>query len=159
MSSEPTFDVTEIKAFVPAKDFALSKQFYRDIGFTKATDGGGVAYFHIYHASFLLQDFCTEPLAENFMMHMLVEDVETWWNRMNEGGVVARYGVKLSNIELQPWRMRDFCITDPSGVLWRIGQNVKWPTPLGKTCEGRHRPWPTPQEPPSATKVRSRENR
>jgi hypothetical protein len=24
----------------------------------------------------------------------------------------------------QPWRMRDFVLYDPSGVLWRIGQNT-----------------------------------
>ena len=29
--------ITEIKAFVPAKDFALSKQFYQDLGFTLAS--------------------------------------------------------------------------------------------------------------------------
>jgi uncharacterized glyoxalase superfamily protein PhnB len=120
----PSLQVTEIKAFVPAKDFERSKQFYRDIGFTLASEGGGVAYLHFEHSSFLLQDFCTESLAENFMMHMLVKDVEAWWNRVNESGVVAKYGAKLSNIEVQPWRMRDFCVTDPSGVLWRIGQNV-----------------------------------
>ena len=74
----PSLQVTEIKAFVPAKDFERSKQFYRDIGFTLASEGGGVAYLHFEHASFLLQDFCTESLAENFMMHMLVKDVEAW---------------------------------------------------------------------------------
>jgi uncharacterized glyoxalase superfamily protein PhnB len=58
------------------------------------------------------------------MMHMLVEDVEAWWSRINDRGVVAKYGVNISGIETQPWRMRDFCVTDPSGVLWRIGQNV-----------------------------------
>jgi uncharacterized glyoxalase superfamily protein PhnB len=120
----PSLRVTEIKAFVPAKNFERSKQYYRDIGFTVASEGGGIAYFRFEHASFLLQDFCAESLAENFMMHMLVEDVEAWWNRINDSGVAAKYGVKLSNIELQPWRMRDFCLTDPSGVLWRIGQNV-----------------------------------
>jgi hypothetical protein len=36
--------VTEIKAFVPAKDFERSKSFYRDIGFTMASEGGGVPY-------------------------------------------------------------------------------------------------------------------
>jgi uncharacterized glyoxalase superfamily protein PhnB len=116
--------VTEIKAFVPSKNFELSKRFYKDIGFTMASEGGGVAYFHIDGASFLLQDFCAESLAENFMMHMLVEDVEAWCNRLNDSGVVASYGVTVTDIELQPWRMRDFCFTDPSGVLWRIGQNV-----------------------------------
>jgi uncharacterized glyoxalase superfamily protein PhnB len=58
------------------------------------------------------------------MMHMLVADVDAWWDRLNASGVAAQYGVTLSAIELQPWRMRDFCLTDPSGVLWRIGQNV-----------------------------------
>jgi uncharacterized glyoxalase superfamily protein PhnB len=116
--------VTEIKAFVPAKDFALSKQFYRDVGFTMASEGGGVAYFHVGEASFLLQDFCADGFAENFMMHLLVADVDAWWTRVDASGVVARYGVTLSPIEQQPWRMRDFCLTDPSGVVWRIGQNT-----------------------------------
>lgn len=67
--------VTEIKAFVPSKNFELSKQFYTDLGFTMASEGGGIAYFHLGHVSFLL---------------------------------------------------RDFCLCDPSGVLWRIGQNTDW---------------------------------
>lgn len=116
--------VTEIKAFVPAKDFALSKQFYQDIGFTMASDGDGVAYFHYGNASFLLQDFCAESFAENFMMHILVADVEAWWETIHASGVQEKYGVRLTAIEAQPWRMRDFCLTDPSGVLWRIGQNT-----------------------------------
>lgn len=116
--------VVEIKAFVPAKDYELSKQFYKDLGFTMASDGGGVAYFHFGHVSFLLQDFCAESLAENFMMHILVEDVQAWWHHVHGSGVVSKYGVKVTDIETQPWRMRDFCVTDPSGVLWRIGQNV-----------------------------------
>jgi len=116
--------VVEIKAFIPAKNFELSKQFYQDIGFTMASNGGGIAYFHFEHASFLLQDFCAEALAENFMMHMLVKDVNAWWQRIKESSVTTKYGVTLSDIESQPWHMRDFCLTDPSGVLWRIGQNV-----------------------------------
>lgn len=116
--------VTEIKAFVPAKDFSISKNFYRDLGFTMASEGGGVAYFHFGLVSFLLQDFCAEGLAENFMMHILVEDVDAWWLHVQESGVVAKYGAKVTEIEVQPWRMRDFCLSDPSGVLWRIGQNT-----------------------------------
>lgn len=115
--------VTEIKAFVPSKNFALSKQFYQDLGFTLASEGGGVAYFHFGHVSFLLQDFCAESLAENFMMHILVEDVNAWWNHVQASGVLAKYGVSVTEPEDQPWRMRDFCLCDPSGVLWRIGQN------------------------------------
>lgn len=124
MNAAPNLRVAEIKAFVPAKDFERSKQFYKDLGFTMASEGGRVAYFRFGDASFLLQDFYARSLAENLMMHMLVEDVEAWWNHIKESEVAAKYGVKVTNIELQPWRMRDFCVIDPSGVLWRIGQNT-----------------------------------
>lgn len=116
--------ITEIKAFVPAKDFDISKQFYKDLGFTMASEGDGVAYFHFQNVSFLLQDFCAESLAENFMMHILVEDVDAWRNHVVASAVEAKYGVKVTPIEAQPWKMRDFCLFDPSGVLWRIGQNT-----------------------------------
>ncbi len=116
--------VTEIKAFVPSRDFEVSKQFYRDLGFTMASEGGGVAYFHFGHVSFLLQDYCAEGLAENFMMHILVEDVDAWWAHVQASGVIGRYGVRCTEMAVQPWRMKDFCLSDPAGVLWRIGQNT-----------------------------------
>jgi hypothetical protein len=72
------------------KNVDLSKQYYRDIGFTMTSDVGGVAYFHFEHASFLLQDSCAKATVENFMMHMLVKDVGAWWNRINDSGVVAK---------------------------------------------------------------------
>jgi len=115
----------ELKAFVPAKDFELSKRFYQDVGFTLASDTEGVAYLHHGDVSFLLQNFYEESLAKNLMMHLLVEDVQSWWDRLQEVGISAKYGVRIGNIELQPWAMRDFVLFDPSGVLWRIAQNVK----------------------------------
>lgn len=114
----------ELKAFVPAKDFALSKRFYADIGFTMASDGDGVAYFHHGVCSFLLQDFYDQALAENLMLHLLVEDVDAWHRHLCERGIDSTYGVRLGPIEQQPWRMRDFVLFDPSGVLWRIAQNT-----------------------------------
>ena len=114
----------ELKAFVPAKDFELSKRFYQDLGFTLASDGDGVAYFHHENVSFLLQNFYVKEFAENLMMHLLVEDVDAWKAKVDESGIATRYGVEISDVRLQPWRMRDFTLIDPSGVLWRIAQNV-----------------------------------
>ena len=121
----PNLRVTEVKAFVPARDFELSKQFYQDLGFTMASEGGGVAYFHHGHSSFLLQDFCVEDHIKNFMMHLLVESVDDWYHKISEAGLAGKYKVEVSAIKLQPWRMRDFTLLDPSGVLWRIAENVK----------------------------------
>lgn len=117
--------VTEIKAFVPSKNFELSKQFYRDLGFTMASEGGGIAYFHREHASFLLQDFCAESFAENFHMHLLVADADAWWRHVQASGVQQKYAVEVSPLEDQPWGMRDFCLHDPAGVVWRIGHNTR----------------------------------
>ncbi|MFZ5549373.1 MAG: VOC family protein [Pseudomonadota bacterium] len=114
----------ELKAFVPAKDFALSKRFYRDVGFTMASDSDGIAYFHHGDVSFLLQDFHEQGLAENLMLHLLVEDVDAWHHALAERDIAATYGVRIGPVEQQPWRMRDFVLFDPSGVLWRIAQNT-----------------------------------
>jgi hypothetical protein len=86
--------ITEIKAFVPSKNFELSKQFYQDLGFTMDSDDDGIAYFHFENVSFLLQDYCVTALAENFMMHILVEDVDAWWEQVRASGVVEKYGGK-----------------------------------------------------------------
>ena len=115
--------VLELKPFVPAKDFALSRRFYADLGFVEASEVGGVAYFHHGDASFLLQDFYDRSLAENLMLHLLVEDVSAWHARLAGVDIAGRYGVRQSEIVRQTWRMRDFTLTDPSGVLWRIAQN------------------------------------
>ena len=116
--------VVELKPFVPARDFALSRRFYAELGFTERSEVGGVAYFLHGETSFLLQDFYNKELADNLMLHLLVEDVDAWHASISSAGLAPRYGVKVSDIVQQPWRMRDFALWDPSGVLWRIAQNV-----------------------------------
>jgi uncharacterized glyoxalase superfamily protein PhnB len=39
-------------------------------------------------------------------------------------GLAEKYSVNVSEITEQPWGMLDFVLHDPSGVLWRFGQNV-----------------------------------
>jgi hypothetical protein len=119
-----TLRAIEIKAFVPAKDFTLSKRFHQDMGFELKSDTDGIAYFAHGEVSFLLQTFPVEGLATNLMMHLLVEDVDAWWARLSELRIAEAYDVKLTSVEQQPWRMRDFILFDPSGVMWRIAQNT-----------------------------------
>lgn len=114
--------VVEVKAFVPAKDFERSMAFYQALGFTRASVDDGIAYFHHGHASFLLQDFYVREHADNFLMHLLVEDVEAWHAMAK--AVARQFEVRIGEPEDQPWAMRDFVLFDPSGVLWRIGQNL-----------------------------------
>jgi catechol 2,3-dioxygenase-like lactoylglutathione lyase family enzyme len=117
-------DTLEIKAFVPAKDYELSKQFYQDLGFTMRSTSPEVSYFAYGDNSFLLQNYYVPELADNLMMHLQVVDVESWWAHVQASGVAQKYGTRLVPPADQPWRMRDFVVIDPSGVLWRIGQNI-----------------------------------
>lgn len=47
----------EIKPFLPAHDFNLSKRFYQALGFTIPWSDDTLAYVHHGHCSFLLQKF------------------------------------------------------------------------------------------------------
>ena len=117
-------NTVEIKAFVPARDMELSLAFYTAIGFEIGYSSETLAYLGHGETSFLLQKFYVAEHANNFMMHMLVENVDDWYANVLASGVVQKFGVRLEAPADRPWRIRDFVLTDPTGVLWRIGQNI-----------------------------------
>jgi hypothetical protein len=119
-----TLNTIDLKAFVPARDFELSKQFYQDLGFTISWSDSELAAIHHGNAAFLLQNFYVKDLADNFMMHLLVENLDAWWDNVNDRQIEHKYGVRILAPEQRAWRMRDFVIVDPSGVLWRIAENA-----------------------------------
>lgn len=123
MSEPDRLQTVEIKAFVPARDFERSLAFYSALGFTRASLGDGLAYFHHGSSSFLLQDFHVQDHTDNFMMHLLVSDVDAWHEHARVAA--AQFGTRIGEPEDQPWGMRDFVLWDPSGVLWRIAQNTR----------------------------------
>ena len=113
----------EIKTFVPAKDFNLSKRFYQDVAFDLAWSDEHLAYCRHGSSSFLLQNFYNEVHASNFMMHLLVEDVDAWWRQVQDQGLPTKYGVHAEP-PADRGSMRDFLLLDPTGVSWRVGQNL-----------------------------------
>jgi catechol 2,3-dioxygenase-like lactoylglutathione lyase family enzyme len=112
----------EIKAFVPATDFALAQRFYCALGFELPWVSDELAYVRHGHTSFLLQPFGDPNFARDFQMHLLVRNVDDW--HAMAAGVAAQFGVAIGALEDRPWGMRDFTLFDPSGVLWRIAQNI-----------------------------------
>ncbi len=113
---------TEIKAFVPARRYDISLRFYRELGATVVWDHGDLAHLRWGSAGFLLQDFAAPGLAENFVMHLLVPDLDAWWAAAEP--VARRHGVRSEAPAVRPWGLRDAVLLDPGGVLWRVAQ---WP--------------------------------
>ena len=116
--------VVEIKPFVPASDFERSISFYRALGFEVAWSSDSLAYIRLGDTSFLLQAFDEPGFAGNYVMHLLVENVDDWHAHVVAAHVAESYGVDVAQPEDRPWGMRDFTLHDPSGVLWRIAQNI-----------------------------------
>lgn len=114
----------ELKTFVPAKDFARSREFYQALGFNMPWSDDNMAYMHHGNSSFMLQNFYVREQAENFVMHLLVEDVAAWHRHLSAAGVAERFDVRMGELVDQPWGMREFVLFDPSGVLWHIAQNI-----------------------------------
>ena len=96
-----------------------------DLGFTIAWSDSDLAYLRCGDCSFLLQNFYHPDHAGNFMMHLLVADVEAWWRHVEETQLASKYDVRAEPPADRPWGMRDFTIVDPTGVLWRIAQNTR----------------------------------
>ena len=113
--------VLDLKAFVPAKDHALAKQFYVDLGFKLNWDNPQTAELEIGSFRFLLQNYYVQRYAENFMMHLMVEDTDAWWKHIEAVGLKDKYpGITAKPPALQPWGLRVLYLTDPTGVLWHI---------------------------------------
>ena len=114
-----------LRAFVPAKDFNLSKSFYLDLGFEIFYEDAELAVFNVGNTGvgFFLQNFYVKELAENLMMHLLVEDVDSWWAEFQSRNIAEKYKVRVIPPKQQEWKMRDFVVFDPSGVSWRIAEN------------------------------------
>jgi uncharacterized glyoxalase superfamily protein PhnB len=57
-------------------------------------------------------------------MHLLVKDVDAWWAQIQANRISEKYGVQIGPPEDRDWNMRDFTLFDPSGVVWRIAQDI-----------------------------------
>jgi catechol 2,3-dioxygenase-like lactoylglutathione lyase family enzyme len=111
-----------VRPFVPAKDFDLSKRFYEALGFEKVLDGE-VAIFRVGFGSFILQRYYQKDWAENFMMQLMVDDLDAWWKHMNALNLASQFGVPPPKPPaMQPWGLRVAYVVDPSGVLWHVAE-------------------------------------
>lgn len=118
--------VTDMKAFVPAKDHALSKEFYSDLGFTINFSNEEIAELQMGSFRFLLQKFYVAEHAGNFMMTLNVEDADAWWDYIQQREIPNKYpGIMCKAPTMQPWGIRVLYLSDPSGVLWHIAESPK----------------------------------
>jgi hypothetical protein len=117
--------VFSIRPFIGAKDFDVSRSFYRDLGFEENVISHAMSYFKIDRFGFFLQRAYVQDWIDNTMIFMEVEDVRRYWEELLALNLPAKYeGARYTGIRDYDWG-RECFVHDPSGVLWHFGQFYK----------------------------------
>jgi catechol 2,3-dioxygenase-like lactoylglutathione lyase family enzyme len=111
-----------IRPFIGAKDYELSRSFYRDLGFQERILFPDMSLFKTDRIGFYLQNAYVRDWIENSMIFLEVDDVDRQWKELLALDLTTKYqGVKLTPIRNYDWG-RECFMHDPSGILWHFGQ-------------------------------------
>ncbi|MBK8609828.1 MAG: glyoxalase [Chitinophagaceae bacterium] len=115
-------NANSIRAFIGARDFEVSRNFYKDLGFLESVISKNMSYFGVTHSvGFYLQDAYVKDWIDNTMIFLEVDRVDRYWDELNALGLHLKYeGVRLTPIRHEDWGIECF-LHDPSGILWHFG--------------------------------------
>ncbi len=114
-----------IRPFVGSKDFAISRAFYRDLGFEEVVLFPNMSLFKTGNLGFYLQDAYVKDWIDNTMIFLEVEDVDDYYAGLHKLNLPARYEqVRLTPVRVFDWG-KECYLNDPAGVLWHFGQFAK----------------------------------
>jgi catechol 2,3-dioxygenase-like lactoylglutathione lyase family enzyme len=111
---------------LPVRDLNEAIDFYERAGFgvraykeDEDDPGDGFAFVDYAGQSvFDLDVVDVEPAQNHAGCYLIVPDPDGWHFRLAAGGL------PVTALEDQPWGMREFTLTDPSGNNVRIGQSI-----------------------------------
>lgn len=115
-------EAISIRPFIGAKDYEISRRFYRDLGFEEKVLFENMSLFSTGRVGFYLQKAYVKDWIDNSMIFVEVDDVNRYWNELLALGLTSKYdGVKLTPVRQYDWG-RECFLHDPSGILWHFGQ-------------------------------------
>jgi len=113
-----------IRPFIGAKDFEISRSFYRDLGFEERVLSPDMSVFKTDGLAFYLQDAYVKDWIDNSMIFLEVDDVARHWKALVALDLSSKYkNVRLTPIRDYDWG-RECFMHDPSGILWHFGEFV-----------------------------------
>ncbi|MEK8181009.1 glyoxalase [Flavobacterium buctense] len=114
-----------IRPFIGAKNYEVSRSFYRDLGFEEVVLSHNMCLFKTATIGFYLQDAYVNDWIDNTMVFMEVENVEQFYKQLVALDLPSKYeSVRVVPIRELDWGSECF-VHDPSGVLWHFGEFVK----------------------------------
>ncbi len=114
---------SNLRPFIPAKDFAVSRAFYKDLGATEIWASDDMVLLQLGSSQFYLQAYYVKAWAENTMLFLLVEELEQLWEELLALDLVNRYkGIRWKEPTDYDWGLREIHLIDPAGVLWHFAK-------------------------------------
>ncbi|WP_149241681.1 VOC family protein [Dyadobacter sp. 32] len=111
-----------MRPFIGAKDFEVSRNFYRDLGFTETVLSTELSVFKTGQLAFYLQNAYVKDWIDNTMIFLEVDNVDQFYQDLSALNLPEKYdGVKLTPILTDYWG-RECFLHDPSGILWHFGE-------------------------------------
>ncbi len=119
----PNLKVSDLRPFIPAKNFALSKQFYANLGWKLQDLDDRLAIVQLADQHFYIQDYYVKEVAENCMLHLTVEDAQAWYQHVSS----VLHDDKFPEARVQPPKLQPYgaivtFVHDPAGVLLHLCQ-------------------------------------
>ena len=87
------------------------------------SEEGKVAELQVGEFRFLLQNYYVQQFAENFMMHLMVENADAWWRHVSETKLAEKYPGIMAKAPAVQRGLRVLYLSDPTGVLWHIADD------------------------------------
>lgn len=113
----------DVKVFVPAKEFDRSRGFYEALGWRENWHGSGLSELELAGVRFYLQDYYAKEWAENFMLYVVVESAETWWEHATNIIRTDEWKpARVAKPRQEPYGALVTYVWDPSGVLIHFAQ-------------------------------------
>jgi catechol 2,3-dioxygenase-like lactoylglutathione lyase family enzyme len=116
---------TDVKVFVPAKNFQESLRFYEALGWrvNYRAENDDIAELELADCRFYLQNYYNKDWANNFMLHITVDEAHAWWEHASAVIEAGNYkNARLKEPEEQPYGALVTHVWDPSGVLLHFAQ-------------------------------------
>jgi hypothetical protein len=117
-------ELLKLRPFIPSgEDYPLAQRFFEDLGFEKVYSDSGLSIFRLGEQEFFLQNFHNEEFQSNYMVELLVADLDAWWTHIQKNMRDKSYPIKFKEPTLYPWGKREIHLIDPAGVCWHIAES------------------------------------
>lgn len=115
---------SDLRTFVPALDFEVSKDFYLALGCDLDWSDENMALFNLAGSRFYLQRYYVKEWAENSMLHISVQDAARCYSEI--AGLIDSGRFPSARVAAPKQEAYGAVVTyvwDPSGVLLHL---VQW---------------------------------